>query len=137
MKGLTIAIEASGQPESVVVTADNGRFRGEAQAYVDLDVPYEWSEAIGRGPGPGEEPCTVSLGNVDPAYPDGGCRLRIEAEGGQGHLVCTVTIKDSDDIVTLRFPSEPALLDEFVAGLRSFRGFHVSPGTSATLRMTA
>jgi len=108
--------------------ASNGRFSGEAEAYVDLAFAAQLASALRGFPQRREDVREFELGTLDPQFAGGGVRLRLRCADWTAHTLLDVEIhagseprSSSKDTAAFSIPIEAVGVDRFVTSLDGMR----------------
>ena len=120
-------------------TSSNGKFCGQAEAYLSHGEIFTLAENLKGFPLKAGDSRSFELGTFDPKCAGGGLRLRFSCIDSVGHSAVDLDLRrDSRDIkgyvesVAMRIPVEAGAVDSFVAGIAAI-GLNV--GARAHLRM--
>ena len=120
-------------------TCSNGKFCGEANAYLGYDDFSKLLQALKGFPSRSGDHRQFELGTFDPKFAGGGIRLRFSTLDSAGHSTVDIELRaDSGrspgylQSVTMRIPVEAAGIDDFISEAEAI-GLNI--GSKASLPM--
>jgi hypothetical protein len=107
------------------IVADNGPFRGTADAYIGRDALTDVAEGLKGFPKGSSDRREFELGGFGPTFAGGAVRLSFYTKDMAGHIVIEVTVEadnrqlDKAEHATVIADIEAAAIDQFMLELQS------------------
>lgn len=112
------------------MNGSNGRFSGEARAYLGLDELARIAKAIEGFPVSKDDQRALEVGTFDPRFAGGGVRIQLSCRDSWGHVRVYLSLRSDGHLneglpesVEMIVSTEAASIDSFVKDLRQMQGY--------------